>query len=233
MGIGDKLKDMFGVGDEWNHEDAYFRQRHSSAPSAGSLEYERSRPAYQLGYAAGRNPQYHGRAFNDVEHDLRANWNGDMEREYGAWDDVRGYVSDAYGRGQEVTIKRHEEELAIGKRSVEAGEVQVHKTVETERVARDVPVTREEVTVERRPVAEGMRADAAEIGEQEIRVPIREEEVVAEKRPVLKEEIVVRKSAVQGTERVEADLRRERVDVDDSTMHRATTRDDDLRDDRR
>ena len=233
MGLGDKLKDMFGVGDDWNREDAYFRQRHSASPNAGSLEYERTVPAYQLGYSAGRNEQYRGRAFNDVESELRSQWTPEYAREYGEWDAVRPYVSDAYGRAQEVTIQRSEEELAIGKRSVEAGAVNVRKTVETEHVSREVPVTREEVTVERRPVNERVAADAIEIRDQEIRVPVREEEVVAEKRAVVKEEIVVKKNAVEGTERVEADLRRERVDVDDTTTTaRANTvrRDEDLRD---
>jgi uncharacterized protein (TIGR02271 family) len=123
-----------------------------------------------------------------------------------------------YGRrGEgERRITRSEEELAIGKRPVEAGEATVRKTVETERVRQPVTRRREEVEVERRPV-EGMAAGAAEIGEGEIRVPIMEEEVVVEKRPVVKEEIVVKKRAVEETEQVEADLRKEKIDIDKST----------------
>jgi uncharacterized protein (TIGR02271 family) len=44
-----------------------------------------------------------------------------------------------------------------------------------------------------------------------------EEVVVCEKRPVVKEEVVVKKRAVEETEQVEADLRKERIDVDKST----------------
>ena len=39
---------------------------------------------------------------------------------------------------------------------------------------------------------------------------------MVDKRRVLKEEIVVKKKEVQDTQTVEADLRKERVDVDDS-----------------
>lgn len=113
--------------------------------------------------------------------------------------------------GQYIT--RSEEELEIGKRRVQAGEVDVRKRVETEHVEREVPVTREEVTIERRPAPPGASAKP-EIGENEVRIPIMEEEAVVEKRVVPKEEIVVEKHAVQGEQKVEADVRKERVDVD-------------------
>ncbi|MHB1225532.1 MAG: DUF2382 domain-containing protein [Gemmatimonadaceae bacterium] len=122
-----------------------------------------------------------------------------------------GRARDASDESRYIT--RSEEELAIGKRARQAGEVDVRKTVETERVSKTVPVTREEVTVERRPVTGDMRADA-QIGEDEIRVPIMEEEVVVEKRVVPKEELVIKKHAVSDEKTVEADVRKERVDVD-------------------
>jgi photosynthetic reaction center H subunit len=129
-----------------------------------------------------------------------------------------------YGRrGQgEQRLARVEEELAIGKRPVQAGEATVRKTVETEHVRQPVTKVREEVEIERRPV-EGMTAGQAEIAEGEIRVPIMEEEVVVDKRPVVKEEVVVKKKAVEETEQVEAELRKERIDVDKSAQ---STRDE-------
>jgi uncharacterized protein (TIGR02271 family) len=45
-------------------------------------------------------------------------------------------------------------------------------------------------------------------------VPVVEEELVVERRPVVKEVVVIRKRAVQEEQVVEADLRRERIDVD-------------------
>ncbi len=60
-------------------------------------------------------------------------------------------------------------------------------------------------------------ATEAQIGEDEISIPVTEEEVVVEKRPVAKEEIRIRKDAVQDTEVVEENVRREEVEVEDAT----------------
>ena len=115
---------------------------------------------------------------------------------------------------REERITLSEEQLAVGKRERVAGEVGVEKRVETQHVRESVPVMRDEVTVERRPLsgADAMRAEGA-FQEEHISVPLTREEVVAEKRAVGAEEIVVRKQQVQDTEMVEADLRRERAEV--------------------
>ncbi|HEU0012120.1 MAG TPA: DUF2382 domain-containing protein [Longimicrobium sp.] len=118
------------------------------------------------------------------------------------------------GRPDHARVVRSEEELAVGKRRTESGEVQVHKRVETEHVRRPVQLAHEEVTVERRPITDpAMAATTPTIGGDEIRVPLMKEEAVVEKRVVPKEELVVRKREVQESEVVEADLRRERIDV--------------------
>ena len=132
----------------------------------------------------------------------------------------------ALSNDTERRLVRTEEELAVGKRQVQAGEVAVHKHVETEHVRQSVPVTHEEVTVERRPItdADAIRAGAgATITDDEIRVPVTEEEVVVEKRTVPKEEVVIRKHAVTENRTVEEDVRREEIDVDDTTRHRGGT----------
>jgi len=120
------------------------------------------------------------------------------------------------GTGEEERLTVSEEQLSVGKRQVAAGEVGVRKNVETRHVEQEVPLMREEVSVERRPIS----ADAANTGdirinEGEIRVPVMREEAVVEKRLVPTEEIIIRKTAVRDTKTVEADLRRERVDVDE------------------
>jgi uncharacterized protein (TIGR02271 family) len=112
-------------------------------------------------------------------------------------------------------ITRSEEELSVGTRQREAGNVRVRKFVETEKQQQTVPTKREEVTVERVPVTEGTTA-TGNLGEDEISVPIVEEEVVVEKRPVVKEELRVKKDTVTEEETVEADIRKEQIDVDES-----------------
>jgi uncharacterized protein (TIGR02271 family) len=123
-------------------------------------------------------------------------------------------------------ITRSEEELAIGKRRVPAGTMSIRKRVETQHVTQPVSTTHEEVTVERRPVQNADAAARADIGEDEIRIPVYEDEVVVDKRRVLKEELVVKKNQVQDTQTVEADLRKEKVDVDDSRLRNQNSSDD-------
>ena len=124
---------------------------------------------------------------------------------------------EAHGVSQEEAMRLvlSEEELAIGKRQVAAGEVGVRKTVESHRVHEEVPLRHDEVEVERRPITDGYSAAGARIGEEEdIRIPLHAEEAVVEKRVVPKEELVVRKREVTETEMVDTDLRRERAEVD-------------------
>lgn len=135
--------------------------------------------------------------------------NFDADRMYGS---RRGTARRDEGE-EHMTLS--EEKLAVGKSSHKVGEVRVGKHVETEHVTREVPITREEVTIERRPLDASARAGAEpEIRGDEVRVPISEEEVVVDKRTVPKEELVVRKHEVQDTRTVEADLRHEEADVD-------------------
>jgi uncharacterized protein (TIGR02271 family) len=123
---------------------------------------------------------------------------------------------------EELRVRRVEEELKVGTREREVGAVRVRKRVITEHETIVVPRKRVEVTVEHVPVegeavsAEGGTAEP-EIGEEEIVVPVVEEEVVVEKRPVVKEEVRIRKEVVEESEVVEADVRREEVEVDDQT----------------
>ena len=121
---------------------------------------------------------------------------------------------------EELRVQRTEEELRAGTREREAGEVRVRKDVRPGREQVRVPTRHEEVSVERVPVEEGREASEADIGEDEISMPVTEDEVVVEKRPVVKEEIRVRKDAVQDEEVVEEDVRREEVDVEDATATR-------------
>ena len=115
----------------------------------------------------------------------------------------------------ELRVQRSEEELRAGVREREAGQVSVRKRVRTERERIAVPKRREEVSVER--VAVDREAQPSEIGEDEVSIPVVEEEVVVDKRAVVKEEIRIRKDVVQDEEVVEADVRKEEIDIDDTS----------------
>lgn len=116
--------------------------------------------------------------------------------------------------GEEARLRLHEEQLAISKREVGAGEVGIHKRVHEENVTHTVPVRREEVIVERRPLS-GVADPHAHIANQDetLRVALHREEVVTEKRVVPTEEVIVRKKQVTDHQQVGATLRSEHLET--------------------
>ncbi len=114
---------------------------------------------------------------------------------------------------QDYRIQLRGEVLRTYKDRVKRGEVRLRKDVITENQTVQVPVTREELVVERVP-ASGAQV-SGEIGsDKEIRVPLSEERARVEKQPVVNEEVRVGKRAVQNTQQVSGDVRREELRVD-------------------
>ena len=116
--------------------------------------------------------------------------------------------------GGDAETTRHEEELEVGKRLAPLGNVHVRKRVEAERVEQDVPRQVERGAVERVAAAEGDSGEIETLPDGSVSIPVLEEELVVTKRTVVRERIVVRKEIATQVERVEAELRREHVDVD-------------------
>jgi uncharacterized protein (TIGR02271 family) len=111
------------------------------------------------------------------------------------------------------TVQVREEHLHARKTPVEKGEVRVRKEVVTENQTLEVPVTREEVVIERHP-ASGKASSADIRAGEEIRIPVKEEQVHVEKQAVVKEEVSVGKRKVTDTERVSGTVKKEQVKVD-------------------
>ena len=110
-----------------------------------------------------------------------------------------------------------EERLQVNKRNVEAGHVSLEKDVVEEHQSMDVPVSHEEVYVERRPVVDGeMYEGRAELIEDDesIHIPITEERLEVTKKPVVTEEIVVKKRDVERMETVDDTVRREEAHLE-------------------
>jgi uncharacterized protein (TIGR02271 family) len=127
---------------------------------------------------------------------------------YGTATGVQGPTTE-----DEQRIKLREEELRARKQSVEAGEAILHKDVVIEEKSIDVPVTHEEVYVERRP-GSGQPSDQP-IGEGETyHIPVREEQVTTEKVPIEREEVVFGKKPVQETQRVTDTVQREEAYIE-------------------
>jgi len=113
-------------------------------------------------------------------------------------------------------MQLREEELEARKTSVQTGEVTLGKDVVEEQRTMEVPVTREEVYVERHPV--DRREAGTPISDREtetIRVPVSEERVEVEKKPVVYEEVGIGKRVTQETETVSDTVRREELRVDE------------------
>ncbi|GEC98522.1 photosystem reaction center subunit H [Kocuria varians] len=117
--------------------------------------------------------------------------------------------------GEDASVVRHEERLNVGTEEREAGHARLRKYVVTDHETVDVPVEREEVTVERTPLnGTEARVDNGVIGEEEVDVTLHEERPVVEKEAVAVEEVGLNKQTVQETQRVEADVQKEQVDVE-------------------
>jgi uncharacterized protein (TIGR02271 family) len=115
-----------------------------------------------------------------------------------------------YDQGtDDQALRLRAEQLNVEKQPVQAGEVRLHKDVVEEQKTIDVPVTHEEVYIERRPVTDGQVSNEP-IGQDEtIRVPVSEEQVNVNKQTVVTGEVGVRKQAVQDTQQVTDTVRHE------------------------
>ncbi|MDN7245141.1 YsnF/AvaK domain-containing protein [Planococcus shenhongbingii] len=121
------------------------------------------------------------------------------------------------GETEDERLRLHEERLNVDKERVQTGEVNVGKRVVESNQSIEVPVEREEVYIERRPVNEEVTGTAAyEDANDTIHVPLSEERVEVTKKDVVTEEIVVGKRKVQDTETVNETVRREEADIDET-----------------
>jgi uncharacterized protein (TIGR02271 family) len=105
-------------------------------------------------------------------------------------------------------LQLREEQLRAQKQRVQTGEVRLGKEVVTEEKTINVPTTREEVYIERRP-GSGQPADEPIREGETIEVPVSEERVTVEKQPVVREEVGLGKRQVQEEKQVTDTVRRE------------------------
>jgi len=112
------------------------------------------------------------------------------------------------------TVELREEELQARTDTVETGRVNIGKEIVEETQTLDVPVTREEVTIERHPIERRPADGGIGEGDATLRVPVREEQVSVDKRTVVTEEISVGKRQLQDTQQVSGTVRREEVRIE-------------------
>jgi uncharacterized protein (TIGR02271 family) len=106
------------------------------------------------------------------------------------------------------------ERLDVSKRE-STREATITKEPLTETKSVDVPVTHEEMTVERRPAGETVSTSGQKPVESrtEVKVPLKSEEVQVTKQPYVKEEVSVKKKPVTETRTVTDQVRSEKVNV--------------------
>ena len=120
---------------------------------------------------------------------------------------------------EDLVIPLREEELTASVRETEAGAARIHKRVVAEDRVLEVPVTEEQIRVERRVVDRPAETGAADAFEEiVIEVPLTQEEVELRTQARVAEEVVVHKEAVQHTEQVRGTVRREELDVVDEGL---------------
>lgn len=128
-----------------------------------------------------------------------------------ATDGTNGIQDEFY---QPRSLRLREEQLNVNKERVQTGEVHLRKNVVTEQKTINVPVTHEELVIERHPVTDG-QIDTTGISEGEIiRIPISEEQITVTKTPVVTGEVEIGKRAVQGTQRVSDTVKREEAQIE-------------------
>jgi uncharacterized protein (TIGR02271 family) len=125
------------------------------------------------------------------------------------------------GRTSDDAMTRSEERLSVGTRRVETGRARLRKYIVTETVTQTVPVSHEEIRVEREPITEANR-DAAmaggEITEEEHEVVLHAEKPVVAKETVPVERVRLDTETVRDSEQVSEEVRKEQIDevTDDS-----------------
>ena len=203
-GFWEKVKDFF-TGDS-HHEEYDYRDTSSGmnwTDDRANYYYEGITAGGALVSVTGPRAQEARRILEQAGGDLRES----------GFETSRSAVSG--DRETERRIQLRGEILRTYKDRVQRGEVRLRKDVITETKSVDVPVSREELVIERTPVSGQRASGEIDAGQaEEIRVPLSEERVRTEKQPVVNEEVRVGKRAVQRTENVSDKVRHEELRVD-------------------
>jgi uncharacterized protein (TIGR02271 family) len=131
---------------------------------------------------------------------------------------------DTSGPTTDDAMTRSEEELRVGTESRESGRARLRKYVVTEEENVTVPVSREEVRVEREPITDanvGKAMEGPDISEEEHEVVLHEEQPVVTKKAVPKERVRLDTESVTEDRQVTEEVRKERIEAEgDVRRHR-------------
>jgi uncharacterized protein (TIGR02271 family) len=141
---------------------------------------------------------------------------GDAREDLAGGDGIQG--RDTSGPTTDDAMTRSEERLHVGTEQAEAGRARLRKYVVTENVTQTVPVSHEEVRLEREPVTDANRGAAvsgSDISEEEHEVTLRAERPVVSKDTVPVERVRLGTETVTEDHEVSETLRKEQIDDPD------------------
>ncbi|MGY2079254.1 DUF2382 domain-containing protein [Modestobacter sp. SYSU DS0657] len=138
----------------------------------------------------------------------------------GGFDDTNRHGTtghDTSGPTTDEAMTRSEEQLRVGTQQVETGKARLRKYVVTENVTTTVPVSHEEVRLEREPITDANREaalDGPAISEEEHEVVLHAERPVVAKETVPVERVRLDTETVTGEETVSDSVRKEQIEAD-------------------
>ncbi|MFC8867356.1 DUF2382 domain-containing protein [Streptomyces sp. NPDC057148] len=138
--------------------------------------------------------------------------------------------ADRTGMRGDDAMTRSEEQMHVGVERRESGRARLRKYVVTEEVQQTVPVSHEEVRVEREPITEANRGDALagpEISEAEHEITLHEERAVVETETVPVERVRMTTEEHTEDEVVRGRVRKERIEAETERYDDETPRFDD------
>ena len=124
---------------------------------------------------------------------------------------------DTSGPTTDTAMTRSEEHLSVGTQQREAGRARLRKYVVTEEQTVNVPVSREEVRIEREPITDrnvGQAMSGPAISEEEHEVVLHEERPVVDKEAVPVERVRLDKETVTEQEQVTEQVRKEQIETE-------------------
>jgi uncharacterized protein (TIGR02271 family) len=124
---------------------------------------------------------------------------------------------DTSGPNTDDAMTRSEERLHVGTEQVQTGRARLRKYVVTENVTQTVPVSHEEVRLEREPITEANRDQALDgpaISEEEHEVTLRAERPVIEKETVPVERVRLGTETVTDQQQVDETVRKEEIELE-------------------
>ncbi|HYZ96416.1 MAG TPA: YsnF/AvaK domain-containing protein [Nitrososphaeraceae archaeon] len=128
---------------------------------------------------------------------------------------TRNTEKDDEEESESTRVSLVEERLNISKRDVTYKEATLIKEPVTETKTVEVPITHEELVVERRPASKSTTSTSdlkpPVTSKEEIKIPLKKEEVEVKKEPYVKEEVVLKKKRVAETKTITEEVKSERL----------------------